>query len=47
MAADFLISGNKKLGKEYEKNGAYFSSKIDFIAAYFSKDYKQILKSKK
>ena len=47
MAADFLLSNNKKLGKEYEKNGAYFSSKTDFIAAYFSKDYKQILKSKK
>jgi hypothetical protein len=47
MAVDFLLSNNKKMGKEYEKNGAYFSSKIDFIAAYFSADYKQILKSKK
>jgi hypothetical protein len=46
-AADFLISNNKKMGKEYEKHGEYFSSKTNFISAYFSKDYKQILKSKK
>jgi hypothetical protein len=46
-AADFLISSNKKMGKEYEKHGEYFSSKTDFMSAYFSKDYKQILKSKK
>ena len=47
MAADFLISSNKKMGKEYEKHGEYFSSKTDFVAAYFSKEYKQVLKSKK
>ena len=47
LAADFLISRNKKMSKEYEKNGAYFSSKIAFLTAYFSGDYKHIIKSLK
>jgi len=47
LAADFLISSNKKMSKEYEKNGAYFSSKIAFLTAYFSGDYKHIIKSLK
>jgi hypothetical protein len=47
LAADFLISRNKKMSKEYEKNGAYFSSKIAFLTAYFSGDYKHIIKSMK
>lgn len=47
LAADFLISRNKKMSKEFEKNGAYFSSKIAFLTAYFSGDYKHIIKSMK
>lgn len=47
LAADFLISQNKKMSKEYEKNGTYFSSKMAFLTAYFSADYKYIIKSKK
>ena len=46
-AADFIISHNKKMQKEYDKNGALFESKIDFVNAYFSPEYKKILKLKK
>lgn len=39
-AADFLISHNKKMGKEYKKKGSSFSSKIEFVNAYFADYYK-------
>jgi hypothetical protein len=40
LAADFLISRNKKMGKEYKKKGSSFSSKIEFVNAYFADYYK-------
>lgn len=46
-AAELLVLQNKKIAKEYEKNGQYFASKAEFVMAYISSDYKNILKSKK
>lgn len=46
-AADLIISASEKAQKEYEKNGSMFSSKVEFVTAYFNADYKKILKSKK
>lgn len=45
--ANVITTTNVKARKEFEKNGALFSSKIEFITAYFKSDYKMILKSKK
>ena len=46
-AANLIIDESEKAQKEYEKNGNAFSSKAEFITAYFNSDYKKILKSKK
>ena len=44
---DLLIQTNKKLNREWNKNGQYFKDKIDFFNSYLFEDYKQILKNKK
>lgn len=44
---DFIISTNKNLNKEWNKNGQYFKSKSEFYEAYISENYKKVLKSKK
>lgn len=46
-AASLIVSESEKAQKEYEKNGSVFSSKAEFVTAYFDSDYKKILKSKK
>lgn len=46
-AANIIIEESEKVQKEYDKNGSLFSSKAEFITAYFDSDYKKILKSKK
>lgn len=46
-AANLIVSESEKAQKEYEKNGSVFSSKAEFVTAYFDSDYKKILKSKK
>jgi hypothetical protein len=43
---DLLIDTNKKLNKEWRKNGQHFENKTEFYEAY-TFDYKQILKEKK
>ena len=44
---NFAIETNKKLKKEWSKNGQFFESKSDFYSAFLSDKYKQILKDKK
>lgn len=46
-AADLIVSTAEKVQKEYDKNGTTFSSKTEFVTAYFTPDYKRVLKSKK
>jgi len=46
-AAETIIQKSYYAKKEYDKNGTYFSSKRKFITAYFSSDYKTILKEVK
>lgn len=46
-AANLIITESEKVQKEYEKNGSLFSSKVEFVTAYFNSEYKKILKSKK
>lgn len=43
----FVVATNNRLNKEWNKNGKYFSDKIDFYEAYISGKYKRILKEKK
>jgi len=44
---DIVIETNKKLNKEWGKNGQNFENKAEFYNAYLSEDYKKILKEKK
>ena len=46
-AANIIITESEKTQKEYDKNGSLFSSKAEFVTAYFNSEYKKILKSKK
>ena len=46
-AASVIINESEKTQKEYEKNGKLFTSKAEFLTAYFGSNYKTILKSKK
>ena len=46
-AASVIIDESEKTQKEYVKNGNLFTSKAEFITAYFNSNYKKILKSKK
>ena len=43
----FLIQTMPKVQKEYEKNGQYFNSEIEFFEAYSSNSYSQTLKENK
>jgi hypothetical protein len=44
---DLVVDGNAWLWKEYQKNGKYFESKVEFYDTYISDNYKQILKENK
>ncbi|MDR0419949.1 MAG: hypothetical protein LBH30_00630 [Prevotellaceae bacterium] len=44
---DIAIENNKKLNKEWTKNGQFFANKTEFYEAFVSDNYKQILKDKK
>ena len=46
-AVKYLIQTFPKVQKEYEKNGSYFASEIEFFEAYSSDSYSKILKDKK
>lgn len=46
-AVSYLISALPKIQKEYEKNGQYFKSEIEFFETYTSDSYSQILKANK
>ena len=46
-AVSYLIQTLPKVQKEYEKNGQYFSSEIEFFKAYSSDSYSKILKENK
>ena len=43
----FVIENNKDLSKNWEKNGQYFSSQIEFYEAYTLGNYKEIIKARK
>ena len=43
----YLIQTLPKAQKEYEKNGRYFNSEIDFFEAYTSDSYNKNLKENK
>lgn len=47
QAAQVILEACDKVNKEYEKNAQVFESKADFIQAFFSEEYKKILKAKK
>lgn len=44
---DYIIEINKKLSKEWTKNGDSFLNKVEFYEAYISSNYKGLLKGKK
>jgi len=44
---DFVVTTNKGLTKEWDKNGNVFASKTEFFEAFISGNYKQLLKDKK
>ena len=44
---DYIIKTNNGLNKEWNKNGQYFESKLEFYSAYISDNYKGIVKQKK
>lgn len=46
-AAEVIISKSYYTKKEYDKSGKYFSTKREFVSAYFSTDYKNLLKEAK
>lgn len=46
-AVSYLIQALPKVQKEYEKNGKYFSSEVEFFKAYSSDSYGKILKENK
>lgn len=46
-AIEMVFKVNKKINKEYEKNGKYFESKHDFFEAYITESYNDILKVRK
>lgn len=46
-AVSYLIQALPKVQKEYEKNGMYFKSEVDFFKAYSSDSYGKILKENK
>lgn len=46
-AVSYLIQMLPKVQKEYEKNGKYFSSEVEFFKAYSSDSYGKILKENK
>ena len=46
-AVKYLIQTFPKVLKEYEKNGSYFASELEFFEAYSSDSYSKILKDKK
>lgn len=46
-AVSYLIQALPKVQKEYEKNGIYFKSEVDFFKAYSSDSYSKILKETK
>ena len=46
-AVSYLIGAFPKVQKEYEKNGQYFKSEVEFFEAYTSDSYSSILKDKK
>lgn len=46
-AVSYLIETFPKVQKEYEKNGQYFQSQVEFFDAYTSDSYSSVLKDKK
>lgn len=46
-AAEIIIKKNYYVKKEYDKTGKYFSSKRQFVTAYFSTNYKNLLREAK
>lgn len=44
---NFVVQKNKKLYKEWSKNNQYFLGKSDFVEAYISENYSEILKKNK
>ncbi len=44
---DFVIETNKRLNKEWNKNGQFFTNKSNFFDSYLMENYKDILKTNK